>query len=290
MANTLNKDTDLINSRLDVFKRIHTSKAETCIKTVDEVSTEKSTVFISSSVGCALKCKFCHLTLKGHTFKKLNLEDILENTEKAVNWAALNSDKINKKTLKLSWMGMGDAFFNLDNVLKGSEVILQRTTTKGLDKIDISTTLPKSVNASTFNKVHEINAKYDDKVRWFYSVFSAVEQTRSYMIPETCKISEAVNMFRENGMRIIAHQIFLNGVNDSNEEVKALVDFINENSDVFNELRVLRYNECENSWWYESDNYTSIIEYLNKYVDVKVKSQVSPGKEIKAACGMFHEI
>jgi adenine C2-methylase RlmN of 23S rRNA A2503 and tRNA A37 len=82
----------------------------------------------------------------------------------------------------------------------------------------------------------------------------------------------------------------LNCVNDSDEEVSSLIDFVNINADVIRELRVLRYNECENSWWFESERYEEIVDRLRREVTVKVKAQESPGKEIKAACGMFHKL
>lgn len=279
-----------LNNNDEVFKVIHESGNETCVKTVDAISTTKSTVFISSSVGCPLKCKFCHLTIKDIKYRKLEPSTIREDTLYGIKYAASETPKIGAKDIKLSWMGMGDAFFNLQTVLDVSGEILTSSGTKGLDKIDISTALPShtsDVDMETYSRVVE---KYGErKVRLFYSLFSANRDTRNYMIPNTHTIEEAVNLFRSHGVRVIAHQIFIDGVNDSAREVEELVDFVNRNADVFTELRVLRYNSCGNSWWYESVNYDGIMSVIHETCKLPIKSQVSPGKEIQAACGMFHD-
>lgn len=280
---------DFINKENDVFKRIHHSKAETCIKTVDAISTEKSTVFISSSIGCPLKCKFCHLTIKNHRYSKLSEDEIVNNTVSTVNWASSITKKIKEKDLKLSWMGMGDAFFSLPIVLHASQKILASTDSRGLDKIDVSTALPKQITDEDFNIIKSIDYYYKD-VRWFYSLFSVNENTRRYMIPNTHTVHDAIDIFRRNTTKIIAHQIWLDGVNDSKEEVNDLINFVNNNSDVIRELRVLRYNECDNSWWFESNHYEDIMGKIRADVNVPIKEQISPGKEIKAACGMFHRL
>lgn len=276
-----------VNKAKDVFKIVHENREETCVKTVDSISTEKSTVFISSSVGCPLKCKFCHLTMKGHKYKPLSRKQITENTINTVNWAGTVNPRITEKNLKLSWMGMGDAFFNLNNTLRCSEDIMKRVDVAGLDKVDISTALPKSVTKCDVALVNKIKARYGSKVRWFYSLFSAVEGTRDYMIPNTHTPTAAVELFEEMDVSVIAHQTFLDGVNDSEEEVKAIVDFVNTHKDVITQLRVLRYNTCEAAWWYESERYSEIVKYLQENLEVELKLQDSPGKEIKAACGMF---
>jgi adenine C2-methylase RlmN of 23S rRNA A2503 and tRNA A37 len=52
------------------------------------------------------------------------------------------------------------------------------------------------------------------------------------------------------------------------------------------ELRVLRYNDSNNSELKESKKICSAIEEL-KNSDLKFKYQVSAGSDISAACGQF---
>ena len=54
----------------------------------------------------------------------------------------------------------------------------------------------------------------------------------------------------------------------------------------YSELRILRYNECDNSPYKESDKFDYIVKYFHDNLS-KVKYQISAGSEIKAACGQF---
>lgn len=280
---------DFINQSKDVFKRIHPSGAETCVKTVDAISEEKSTVFISSSAGCPLKCKFCHLTIKDHKYKPLSPEEIVSNTVETINWAAEINPKIKEKKIKLSWMGMGDASFIIGDVKACSDTILGEVGIE-LDKIDLSTALPTSASHWSMGQLKYLQESYGDKFRLFYSLFSGYAGTRAYMLPRTHSQYKAMQLFADYDLKVIAHQIYLEGVNDSRVEVNQLLDFVDEHFDTISELRILRYNECENSWWYESTKYRDIIHSLREDTTVPLKLQESPGKEIKAACGMFHEL
>ena len=96
------------------------------------------------------------------------------------------------------------------------------------------------------------------------------------------------------GINVICHQIFLEGINDDNYTIGCLKEWMNE---VPFELRILRYNKCtgsersskshsENSPFTESSKFDSIVQELNTSIS-RIKYQISPGSEIKAACGQF---
>ena len=73
-----------------VSKFIHDNGDETAIKCVPSQSTvldraagtvrvvetdrQKGSLFISSSVGCYMKCRFCHLTTKDSVFRRLSTD------------------------------------------------------------------------------------------------------------------------------------------------------------------------------------------------------------------------
>ena len=83
-----------------VSKYIHDDGSETAIKMVKSVQNifnpltneiesresdrNKYSVFISSSVGCFMKCKFCHLTLKNSEFIKLEEDQIFNNLKEGL--------------------------------------------------------------------------------------------------------------------------------------------------------------------------------------------------------------
>lgn len=90
---------------------------------------------------------------------------------------------------------------------------------------------------------------------------------------------------RAKNYNLIFHHLFLHGVNDNQEELNALVK-ICERYLKGMELRILRYNECNWSFFHESESFAKIIEEIQSHVDV-LKVQISPGSEVKAACGQF---
>jgi adenine C2-methylase RlmN of 23S rRNA A2503 and tRNA A37 len=79
--------------------------------------------------------------------------------------------------------------------------------------------------------------------------------------------------------------MFLEGINDDDRTLRQ-IEVLLGNVIKGAELRILRYNECENSPYKEAKN---LDELIRKYAEVlpKVKYQVSAGSEIKAACGQF---
>ena len=105
-----------------VSKYIHEDGSETAIKLVksvqsvlnpitNEIETRESdrnkySIFISSSVGCFMKCKFCHLTMKNAKHIKLPEEQVLSNLKEAMEDIINFNPDIKNRYVKLSWMGM----------------------------------------------------------------------------------------------------------------------------------------------------------------------------------------
>ncbi len=103
-----------------VSKYIHEDGSETAIKIVKsvqnilnpitkEIETRKSdrnkySIFISSSVGCYMKCKFCHLTLKNSKHIKIDTARVLSNIKEALEDVVLFNPEITTRYIKLSWM------------------------------------------------------------------------------------------------------------------------------------------------------------------------------------------
>lgn len=110
-----------------VLKYIHNDGSETAIKNVPSCDNEinfltgdivpvakdrnKFSVFISSSVGCHVGCKFCYLTVKKYPYHQLTKEQIIDNTKKAIIDAVNSNPELENKYVKLSFMGMGDILF-----------------------------------------------------------------------------------------------------------------------------------------------------------------------------------
>ena len=315
-----------------VSKYIHEDGSETAIKIVKSVQNvlnpltntiekresdrNKYSIFISSSVGCYMRCKFCHLTLKNAEFIKISADAVLTNLKEALSDMYDFNPDIKNKYVKLSWMGMGDAINNPEMVeevtLNILDWIFDNEYALGLDGVDLSTVMPPLKNRKWIPVFHRLEAalqKYNinpvyhmDNVecatgfyshknifRLFYSVEAAIQETRDKMVPNAMPLVDAVEHFKEYAQDgkypVILHHLIIEDLNDSNDELEALIEFVNTH---FNdsELRVLRYNFCARSEYKESDAFIAQVRKLSDSIKF-LKVQVSPGTEVSAACGQF---
>ena len=299
-----------------VTKYIHNDGSETAIKTVPscgnilnkltnkiepiEVDRNKYSIFISSSVGCPIGCKFCYLTVKKFPYHKLSPADIFSNVKEAIISQVKRNPELRKKYVKLSWMGMGDAF-----LLDPKEVRMLSTHIArwiiyngryacGLDGIDIATTYPRKnygwpyQMASLIDSCSHfpINPKSKNRsiVRIFYSLHK--NRDRLSIIPTSLPSPIAAQYLedakRNFGIDIILQHMFLKEVNEKGLfDVRNIMDYLPDS-----EIRILRFNKCKNSPYQESPKFDRLVKLFSDSFP-KVKYQVSAGSEIKAACGQF---
>lgn len=296
-----------------VSKYIHDDGSETTIKmngscnNALETNRDKFSVFLSSSVGCPLGCKFCYLTLGKRPYKKLDTDTIINNAKEAIEAKVKENPWLRKKYVKLSWMGMGDAFLlnpvSFRDINERLVDWLLRDTgyAWGLDGIDISTVLPKGEKGwphqlanlnDLCNSKYRLNPTNINKspVRLFYSLHTP--ENRQELIPssvygDSFSDLEYLNGVSEwYGIDLILHHMLLEGVNDDEESLAVVKDIVLHYTDQ-TELRVLRYNQHPLSTYRESTKFESIVKGLKESLP-KFKYQVSDGAEILGACGQFY--
>lgn len=298
-----------------VTKYIHDDGSETAIKHSFENPTEdhgefskvtnKFNVFISSSVGCPIKCSFCYLTLKNVPFFTLSKEEITKNVINAITHQITMFPHLKQQYVKLSWMGMGDACINMRKTIDSTEMIIDELLGNelcaGIDNIDISTVLPRSFKLGTMNTyINQLNnllidipinplRKNNPKIRLFYSLHSSLDAIREKLIPNSFIIKDAFEELKTippEIAKVIIHHMFLDGVNDSKEEISNLITIMSDPKIKNKQLRILRYNKCDASVNEESKHFVDIIKALHETID-NMKVQISPGSAVKAACGQF---
>lgn len=319
----------------EVSKYIHDDGSETAIKftktnlqalnedrtqlDTQSVNRKKYTVFVSTSKGCFLQCKFCHLTMKECSFQKLSSEEVVSNLKEALQDTIERNPELKDYYIKLSWMGMGDALIESDKVKQVSMEVLDWVFdygfAKGLDGVDLATVYPKTKNLDWVENFNELNRylmtlpqnpnneisdqadkpfsqleRYTHRTpfRLFYSIHSALQDNRDKLIPNANPLAKTLPVLVENcnEFNLIFHHMFLNGINDSDEELEALIDLVGKYVKD-RELRILRYNECSSGFFFfESKRFVDIVKRLTEHTE-NLKVQISPGSEVKAACGQF---
>lgn len=330
----LNNQSDMEAFHTDdgsVAKFIHDDGSETAVKVVQSCSTFRDTdgrvttewvdrnkysVFISSSLGCYMKCPFCHLTIKDSQYRKLTADRVVANVKEALMAEVSRRPEMRSRYVKLCWMGMGDAVNQPEMVREGTlelmDWISREGLALGLDCVDLSTVLPPvgnrwvdqfvalnrelapyPTNPQSF-KVEQAEAAthkgYEDRSRFrlFWSVHSARQATRDQMVPGAMPLVDAIPLlkaFADQGPNLLLHQLFVERLNDSPEEVDALLDLLGAHFPK-QELRVLRYNFCDRSPFREWDHIDEAVQRISLQHE-RLKVQVSAGKEVAAACGQF---
>lgn len=199
----------------------------------------------------------------------------------------------------------GDAINNPEVVfnvtLKFLKWLFDNQFSAGLDGVDLSTVLPplknkkwilifqnleKELKQFKINPIYHMdNFEYSNNFyshknifRLFYSVESAIQESRDIIVPNAEKLVNSIQLlseYQQNGKYpVIFHHLIIEGLNDSDQEIDSLISFINDNFEN-NELRILRYNFCAKSSYKESDKFISQIKKISNYVKF-LKVQVSP--------------
>lgn len=98
----------------------------------------KYTICLSSQVGCAMKCSFCHTGLQGLQ-RQLNTEEIVGQLLASQHWLSENRPE-DDKILNVVFMGQGEPLHNFDAVKRACEIFLSQHGLSLADhKITIST-------------------------------------------------------------------------------------------------------------------------------------------------------
>lgn len=287
------------------FKKSHSGQfsSENLITPVTQDKNKYSLV-ISCSKGCQMKCSFCHLTQKNSSFKPLTTEQVTQNLKDVIIDQVKKDPSIKNKTIKLCWMGMGEAILKPDMIkdvsLSVIDWALENNYASAVDGIDISTVLPK-ISKKWQNSIEELisltsqyprndyNTHNRTLVRLFYSLHSANQDLRDEIIPNTKSIDDAIKHLKDlkskTNIDLVFHYMFMKGVNDNLDSVKELIKLYKDQQLTESELRILRYNQATNGV-IESTYLKSIVELLEKEIPI-LKVQHSSGESVDSACGMF---
>jgi 23S rRNA (adenine2503-C2)-methyltransferase len=173
------------------------------------------TLCVSTQVGCPIDCKFCATGAMG--FKRnLTAGEIVDQV--------IQSQRFSERRItNIVFMGMGEPLLNLKNLLKAIDIITSDDGIRiGSRKITISTVgLP--------DKIKEL-ADAGRKVKLAISLHTLNEDLRKKLIPIANRypiqsVIEAVKYYYNKiGLRITYEYILFEGLNDTDEDVKKLVE------------------------------------------------------------------
>lgn len=240
----------------------------------------RTTACVSSQVGCSLDCKFC-ATARLKQMRNLKPDEIYDQVVAIDNESRLY---FGRPLSNIVFMGMGEPLMNYNNVLKAIDMI---TSAKGLGMS------PKRITVSTSGVPKMIRKMADGEVKFklAVSLHSAIDEIRTSIMPFNATFTlkdlrEALQYwYVKTKSRITYEYVVWNGVNDTQKDADALIDFCRFAP---SKVNLIEYNPIDDGVFQQADNraidmYVETLE--RKGVTVTVRR--SRGKDIDAACGQL---
>ncbi|RME40216.1 MAG: 23S rRNA (adenine(2503)-C(2))-methyltransferase RlmN [Deltaproteobacteria bacterium] len=233
----------------------------------------RTTLCISSQVGCAMGCAFC-LTGTFGLQRNLSAAEIVNQV-----LAARRDGPVNN----IVFMGMGEPLHNLDNVVRALHILYAG---EGLNYG------PRRVTLSTSGLVPELR-ELGRRVRvgLAISLNATTNELRDQLMPVNRRypIEELLQACRDYPLqpreRITFEYVLLGGVNDSLADAKRLVRLMHG---VPAKINLITYNEHDGSAFQAPDPEAvdAFQGYLLNHGLVAVR-RASKGQDILAACGQL---
>ncbi len=234
---------------------------------------DRSTLCISTQVGCAMGCQFC-MTGKFGLTRDLRPEEIVNQV-----CAALQDGPVGNIVL----MGMGEPLHNLDNVISALKICyLDDGLGYGTRRITLST-------CGLVPEIKELSERI--KVNLAVSLNATTDADRDQLMPVNRRYPLAELMAtcrdftRDTRQRITFEYILLGGINDSIIDAKRLVKLLHG---IRCKVNLIAYNEHDGA---EFKAPTEIsIKAFQSYLlqrDIVATLRASKGQDISAACGQL---
>jgi 23S rRNA (adenine2503-C2)-methyltransferase len=241
-------------------------------------SWRRSTICVSSQVGCAVNCKFCFTALLG-------VKRNLEAGEIVGQIAAVLRDHGVEPPLQrvnIVFMGMGEPFLNYDNFMKSVRLLVEGVG------------IPQSrMTVSTAGIVPRIRDFGQEPVRpkLAISLNASNDKLRSQVMPLNRKwnLGELINAAREFPLRtrekVTFEYVLLAGVNDAPEQAREVVELVRGLRARINLIAMNPGTELP----YRTPEPERVAEFRRILLDAGIPAFVRRprGRDIFAACGQL---
>ena len=240
----------------------------------------RATLCISSQVGCTLNCRFCH-TGTQRLVKNLSFAEIINQVMIAKE--QLNDWGEQKKITNIVLMGMGEPFYNYDNVKTAVEILRDKEGLNyGSKKITVST-------AGIANKI----SKAAEEIGTYLalSLHAPTDDIREMIMPinKKFKIKDLIEQCKYYSSvvkeKITLEYVMLRGVNDSVECARQLVRLMAQfpckvNLIEFNPWPGVQYLPTERN---EIEKFGKVVQDAGYVATIRR----SRGQDILGACGQL---
>lgn len=253
------------------------------VETVIIPFNNKYTICLSSQVGCAMKCSFCHTGIQGLQ-RNLKTEEIIGQFLGAQKWMTQNRPD-DDKILNIVFMGQGEPLHNFDAVRDACEIFLSQ---HGLSLAD------QKITISTAGYLPGLERWKSEmpQVNIALSLHSPLKEKRDKLIPINKrypleKVLEFVQAIPEGKNRFVTYEyLLIEDFNDSDEDAhltgkllqgqKAYISLIPFNPFPGSEFKRPKLEQVE--------HFKSILDTYK----IPTLIRATKGDEILAACGQLN--
>lgn len=234
---------------------------------------DRATLCVSSQVGCKMNCKFCMTGKQGFT-GNLTAGQIINQ---------INSLPERDKLTNVVFMGQGEPFDNLDNVLAATDIL---TADYGYGWS------PKRITVSSVGLKKGLKRFLDEsECHLAISMHSPIPEQRAQMMPaeKAYSITEIVELLRSydfsHQRRLSFEYIVFGGVNDSTTHVREIAKLL---SGMDCRVNLIRFHQIPGVDLHgaEESKMESIRDYLTAH-GIFTTIRASRGQDIFAACGLL---
>lgn len=244
---------------------------------------QKYTVCLSSQVGCAMNCSFCHTGTQGLT-RNLKTEEIIGQFLAVQTWLTVNRPK-DDRILNVVFMGQGEPLHNFDNVKTTIEILISQ---HGLSLAD------HKVTVSTSGYLPGLRRWKDEmpSVNIALSLHSAFDEKRSQLIPINNKyplkdIIPLIEQFPQGKKRFVTYEyLLIQDFNDSQEDAVHTAKLLTGTKAFMN---LIPFNPFPGAQWKRpaEDRVQKFFEVIESF-KIPVTIRTTKGDKILAACGQLN--
>jgi len=240
----------------------------------------RSTVCVSSQVGCSMKCDFCATGAMGFT-RNLTSDEIVGQVLFFAHYLNAHGGE---RVTNVVFMGMGEPFLNYDNVLFAVRALNDK------DGLNIGA---RKISISTSGVIEGIKrlTKEGLQVNLAISLHAPYDELRSKLMPVNIKyplkevLSAVDDYINKTSRQVMFEYIMLKGVNDSKEDAERLAKLMSKPLYFVN---LITYNPTgKEGMSPSSHNAVRKFKEVLEKAGVPVSQRYHFGGEINAACGQL---
>ncbi len=250
----------------------------TSVETVGMPSRNKLSVCVSTQAGCAMGCAFCATGNNGLA-RSLSAREIVDQVIHVAN-------DFEERVTSVVFMGQGEPFANFDATV---EALRMLNDPEGL------AIGARHLTVSTCGVIPGIRrfAELPEQFTLAISLHSAVQSTRNKLMPGVKKytlprLHEAIQIYTEKtGRRPTYEYAMIEGINDTNPEMEALVDFCRG---TLCHVNLIPLNDTPGSLMKPSPmKKIETLQHRLQLNGVEATIRNSRGDDIDAACGQLKQ-